>query len=134
MSLVYSATTRGVTVSVRTAFLEEQSDPDEGRFAWAYRIRIANESEVTVQLLKRTWHITDARGHVEVVHGEGVVGDQPVLEPGKHYEYQSGTPLATSSGVMVGLYHMIETHSGAPFDVQIPAFSLDLPNQARQLH
>lgn len=134
MSLIYSATTRGITVSVRTAYLEDESDPDEGRFAWAYRIRIANGGTVTVQLLKRTWHITDARGHVQVVHGDGVVGDQPVMEPGQSYEYQSGTPLPTSSGVMVGLYHMIETDTGTAFDIEIPAFSLDLPHQARQLH
>ncbi|WP_043837117.1 Co2+/Mg2+ efflux protein ApaG [Muricoccus aerilatus] len=124
----FTAITRGVRVTVRTFYLVDQSDPEEGRYVWAYRVRIGNEGRETVQLLKRTWHITDALGRTQHVHGDGVVGEQPVLEPGEVFEYTSGTPLATPSGFMQGRYHMITTASGEPFDVEIPAFSLDSPH------
>jgi len=87
-----------------------------------------------VQLLRRTWQITDARGKTQRVHGAGVVGEQPLLEPGESYEYTSGTPLDTPSGFMVGAYHMIATGSGETFDVAIPAFSLDSPHQVGRVH
>lgn len=130
----YSARTRGIEVTVRALFLEDQSDPDNASWVWAYQVRIANHGADTVQLLRRTWRITDARGRVQVVQGDGVVGEQPVLEPGETFEYTSGTPLATSSGIMVGAYHMIATVSGETFDAEIPPFSLDSPGTARQLH
>jgi ApaG protein len=87
-----------------------------------------------VRLLRRTWHITDARGRVQRVEGPGVVGKQPVLGPGETFEYTSGTPLETPSGFMTGAYHMIDLGSGTPFDIVIPAFSLDSPHQAGRLH
>ncbi len=134
MSGAYEATTRGIRVRVQTVFLEDQSDPDAGSWAWAYRVEIANLSGVTVQLLKRTWLITDARGQTQRVHGEGVVGEQPVLEPGESFAYTSGTPLATPSGFMRGAYHMIATATGEAFDALIPPFSLDSPQVPRALN
>jgi ApaG protein len=130
----YSATTHGIEVQVRSYYLEDQSDPDENHYVWAYRITIANHSRDTVQLLRRTWHITNARGRVQRVHGPGVIGEQPVLEPGEAFEYTSGTPLDTSSGFMTGTYHMVIPDSGEAFDIAIPAFSLDSPHQDTKLH
>jgi ApaG protein len=130
----YSQTTRAIAVTVRTSFLSEQSEPDENRFVWAYQIRIENKGNARVQLLRRTWHITDARGRVQRVEGPGVVGKQPVLGPGDAFEYTSGTPLETPSGFMTGAYHMVDIDTGAPFDVTVPAFSLDSPHQGGRLH
>lgn len=130
----FSSTTRGVAVTVRSLYLADQSRPDEGKFVWAYRVRIENRGEDTVQLLRRTWLITDARGRVHRVHGDGVVGQQPVLQPGAAFEYTSGTPLETASGFMTGAYHMVQVGSGEAFDVAIPAFSLDSPHQPGRLH
>ncbi|MGX9966217.1 Co2+/Mg2+ efflux protein ApaG [Roseomonas sp. F4] len=131
----FSEITRGVRVTVRSFYLEDQSEPERGHFVWAYRIAIANEGAETVQLLKRSWRITDAQGRVQQVHGEGVVGEQPVLAPGEQFEYTSGTPLPTPSGFMAGAYHMVVTKTGEPFDVAVPTFSLDSPHQpASRLH
>lgn len=134
MSGDYRAITGGIEVTVRTYFLEDQSDPEQGRWVWAYQVRIENQGRETVQLLRRTWRITDAHGRMQIVQGAGVVGEQPVLEPGDAFEYTSGTPLETSSGFMVGTYHMVRTASAQEFDVAIPAFSLDCPGQQTQLH
>jgi len=125
----YSATTRNIRVSVRAFYLADQSKPDQGQYVWAYRVVIANTGRETVQLLRRTWHITDGLGRTQTVQGAGVIGEQPVLEPGGRFEYTSGTPLATASGFMQGAYHMVVTNSGEAFDVAIPAFSLDSPHQ-----
>lgn len=134
MNPEYRSITDGIEVTVRTYFLEDQSDLEEGPWVWAYQVRISNQGRETVQLLRRTWRITDATGRMQVVQGAGVVGEQPVLEPGESFEYTSGTPLETSSGFMIGTYHMIATSSGHPFDVSIPAFSLDSPGQPARLH
>lgn len=131
---LFTAVTRDVRVSVRAFYLEDQSKPDESHFVWAYRVTIENHGAVTVQLLKRSWLITDAMGRTQQVHGPGVVGEQPVLEPGESFEYTSGTPLSTPSGFMRGTYHMVECDSGEPFDVAIPAFSLDSPLGGGALH
>lgn len=130
----YSKTTRAIAVTVRSSFLAEQSQPEENRFVWSYQVRIENRGEVRVQLLRRTWLITDARGRVQRVDGAGVVGKQPVLAPGEAFEYASGTPLETPSGFMMGSYHMVELDSGSPFEVAIPPFSLDSPHQGGRLH
>jgi ApaG protein len=130
----YARTTRDVTVSVRSFFLADQSRPDDGRFVWAYQVRIENQGRETVQLLRRTWQITDAQGRTQHVHGDGVVGEQPVIQPGSAFEYTSGTPLATPSGFMSGTYHMIDTASGEAFDAAIPPFSLDSPHQGGRVH
>lgn len=130
----YIATTRGIEVGVQTFYLDEQSDPARGSWAWAYRVRIANTGTETVQLLRRTWRITDAQGRVDVVEGPGVIGEQPVLRPGEVFEYTSGTPLRTASGFMQGTYHMTVTGTGERFDAAVPTFSLDSPHAARDLH
>ncbi len=130
---MYSQTTRQITINVHPTFLEDESSPEERRFIWAYTIRIENSGAETVQLLNRAWQITDANGKVEEVSGPGVVGEQPVLSPGESYEYTSGCPLATPSGIMVGSYEM-ETQGGERFDVAVPAVSLDSPHDTRQLH
>lgn len=124
--LLYSATTKDVNVQVRPIFLEDQSDPSDDHYVWAYQIKIENQSAQRVQLLRRHWQITDARGLVEVVDGDGVVGEQPVLEPGESFEYTSGAPLKTPSGFMMGHYQM-EASQGEFFEVEVPAFSLDSP-------
>ncbi len=134
MAADYRSVTNGVEVTVRTYFLEDQSNLDQGPWVWAYQVRITNRGRETVQLLRRTWRITDAHGRVQIVQGAGVIGEQPVLEPGEAFEYTSGTPLDTNSGIMLGAYHMIATASGQPFDVTIPAFSLDSPGERTQLH
>jgi ApaG protein len=130
----YSRITRNVRVSVRSFFLADQSQPDENHFVWAYRVKIENQGAEPVQLLRRTWQITDARGRTQHVHGSGVVGEQPLLEAGESFEYTSGTPLDTPTGFMVGSYHMIVPSSGESFDVEIPAFSLDSPHQSGRIH
>jgi ApaG protein len=130
----YTAITRGIRIRVRSFYLADQSNPDESKFVWAYRIRIENEGKETVQLRKRTWLITDGRGRTQRVHGDGVIGQQPVLEPGENFEYTSGTPLDTPSGFMTGTYHMVATVTGEVFDVAIPAFSLDSPHQQGGVH
>lgn len=122
------AVTRNIAVSVETRFLENESDPAENYFVWAYRITIENKGDETVQLLTRHWQITDAMGRLHEVRGEGVIGEQPVLVPGAAYTYSSGTPLGTASGFMRGSYGM-QTHDGARFDIEVPAFSLDSPHE-----
>ena len=130
----YSKTTRGIRISVRSFYLEDQSNPEDNHFVWAYRVKIENNGRESVQLLRRTWQITDAHGRTQHVHGAGVVGEQPLLEPGESFEYTSGTPLDTPSGFMVGAYHMVAPTSGENFDVAIPAFSLDSPHQSGRVH
>ncbi len=134
MAQAFEAVTQGITVRVQVFYLAEQSEPDAAAYKWAYHVTIINAGAATVQLLRRSWHITDAHGRVQHVHGEGVVGQQPVLHPGEMYEYTSGTPLATPSGFMTGQYHMQALPSGDAFDIAIPAFSLDSPHQNTSLH
>src|SRR5579864_2203224 len=123
---MYEKVTRAIHVSVRPYYLAEQSSPDEDHFVWAYKVNIANNGPETVQLLNRHWRITDKFGRLHEVNGPGVVGEQPVLKPGESYEYTSGCPLGTPSGIMVGSYEMTTT-TGERFDIEIPAFSLDSP-------
>jgi ApaG protein len=130
---MYSETTRSIKVTVKPIYLEDQSSPGDNHYVWAYQVRIENRGRETVQLLRRYWRITDGLGRVQEVRGAGVVGEQPVLEPGESFEYTSGTPLATPSGIMVGRYEM-ETRGGECFEVAIPAFSLDSPHQPIQLN
>jgi ApaG protein len=130
---MYSQTTRDITVTVLPIYLDDQSDPAESRYVWAYQVRIENNGAATVQLLRRHWVITDALGRVQEVRGSGVVGEQPVLRPGDAYEYTSGTPLPTPSGIMVGTYEM-EDEDGSAFDIAIPAFSLDSPHEKPRLN
>ncbi len=124
---MYTAITKDIKVSVKPVYLEGQSTPDERHFVWAYQVKIENQSEATVQLINRYWKITDALGRVQEVRGEGVVGEQPVLKPGQSFEYTSGTPLPTSSGIMLGRYEMVK-ETGERFEIDVPAFSLDIPS------
>ena len=130
---MYTATTRNITVRVQPQFLAEQSDPVSDQYVWLYTINIENGGTEAVQLLNRHWIITNAVGHVEEVQGPGVVGEQPVLQPGDSFQYTSGCPLRTPSGMMVGTYEMVGS-GDERFDIDIPAFSLDSPHQARQLN
>ena len=122
----HSATTKDVTVRVAVSFLPEQSEPAKGRWFWAYHVRIENEGERAVQLVSREWTIGDGRGAIQEVQGEGVVGEQPVIEPGGSFDYVSGCPLATSSGWMEGRYQMVSS-DGRVFAVAIPRFPLTAP-------
>lgn len=130
---MYTASTLDIEVTVEPFYLADQSDPDENRYVWGYRVVIANHSSRSVQLRTRYWHITDEFGRIDEVSGQGVVGEQPVLHPGDSYEYQSGCPLDAPSGVMRGRYGMV-AEDGTAFDVEIPAFSLDRPDVARTLN
>lgn len=122
----HAETTCGVTVRVSVSYLPEQSEPTRGRWFWAYHIRLENAGDRTVQLLSRHWIITDGRGARHTVEGEGVVGEQPLIEPGASFDYVSGCPLATSSGAMQGSYRMVDD-SGTTFDIAIPRFALHAP-------
>jgi len=120
-------------VTVKPMYLEEQSAPIDNHYVWAYQVHIENTGAEPVQLLNRHWQITDSLGRVQEVRGAGVVGEQPRLGPGESFEYTSGTPLPTPSGIMVGSYEMV-TDDGRRFEVAIPAFSLDSPHQPVQLN
>jgi ApaG protein len=130
---MYEAVTKGIRVRVKPEYLEEESTPADSRYVWAYTIDIINEGSETVQLKTRLWRITDASGRTEEVRGPGVVGETPVLEPGESFQYTSGCPLTTPSGIMVGTYQMT-TQAGGRIDVAIPAFSLDSPHGRRSLN
>jgi ApaG protein len=122
----HATTTRGVTVRVSVSYLPEQSEPARGRWFWAYHIRLENDGAQAVQLLTRHWIITDGRGARHSVEGEGVVGEQPLIEPGASFDYVSGCPLATPTGAMQGSYRMIAA-DGDTFDADIPRFPLHAP-------
>ncbi len=130
---MYMQDTDGIEVTVKPIYLEEQSQPGEQHYVWAYHIHIENKSDHTVQLLKRQWKITDALGSVEKIDGDGVVGERPTLIPGESYEYVSGAPLKTPSGIMEGAY-LMETEDGRLMEVSIPAFSLDSPHEIASVH
>ena len=122
-----------VIVNVEPTYLEDHSDPSENTYLWAYKVRITNYSQSSVKLISRHWKIFDSNGSHREVKGEGVVGEQPVLEPGDEFEYTSGTPLKTNSGIMSGSYQMQDLQ-GKIFDVNIPPFSLDIPDKKRNLN
>ncbi|WP_420550093.1 Co2+/Mg2+ efflux protein ApaG [Curvivirga sp.] len=130
---MYEAVTQDIKVSVEPIYLEDQSSPENGHYVWAYSVKIENNGQNQVQLINRHWKITDAMGRSQEVRGAGVVGEQPVLDPGESYEYTSGTPLPTPSGFMHGAYEM-ETPTGDMLEIKIPAFSLDSPYEPRQVH
>jgi ApaG protein len=122
----HSATTRDVTVRVSVSFLPEQSEPTRGRWFWAYHVRVENGGAAAVQLMSREWTISDGRGGRHEVKGEGVVGEQPVIEPGGSFDYVSGCPLTTPTGWMEGRYRMV-AEDGRAFAVAIPRFPLVAP-------
>jgi ApaG protein len=115
-----------ISVDVETAFLDDQSDPKDNRYVFSYTITIRNEGHLPAKLLSRHWVITDANGKVQEVRGEGVVGEQPHLQPGQGFRYSSGTIIETPVGAMEGTYFMV-TDDGQQFDAPIPAFRLAMP-------
>tara|TARA_B100000674_G_scaffold106569_1_gene78213 strand:- start:97 stop:489 length:393 start_codon:yes stop_codon:yes gene_type:complete len=130
---MYTQTTKKINITVKPYYLEDQSEPEDQHFVWAYKVIIDNQGNEKVQLVNRYWRIIDANGSMQEVRGKGVVGEQPVLNPGETFEYTSGTPLTTSSGFMEGTYEM-QSSSGDKFDVQIPKFSLDNPFDINQIN
>ena len=130
---MYTKTTNSINITVNPYYLEDQSEPEEQHYVWAYQVTINNMGKESVQLKNRFWKIIDSNGSKKEVSGEGVVGEQPVLQPGEKFEYTSGTPLSTPSGFMEGYYEM-EKRNGDKFDVTIPLFSLDSPHTANKLN
>ena len=125
----HAATTEGITVRVAVNFLPDQSRIAAGKWVWAYHIRIENDGPLAVQLMTRHWRITDGRGMVNLVEGEGVVGEQPLLTTGQSHDYVSGCPLATPHGSMDG-YYTFRREDGAVIEAAIPYFSLAAPATA----
>ena len=115
-----------IRINVATSYVDDQSEPDLDRYVFAYTITISNDGDVPATLLSRHWVITDANGKVQEVNGDGVVGEQPHLNPGERFRYSSGAVLETPVGAMQGLYRM-ETDGGASFDAPIAAFTLAVP-------
>ena len=130
---MYTKTTNSINITVNPYYLEDQSEPDEHHFVWAYQVTINNLGKESVKLKNRYWKIIDSNGTQQEVRGEGVVGEQPVLNPGEKFEYTSGTPLSTPSGFMEGHYEM-ENKDGLKFEVYIPQFSLDSPFTSKKLN
>jgi ApaG protein len=126
MTTTSEALTRGIRVKVRAHYVSEHSSPDRGLWFFVYTVRIENEGDERAQLLSRHWVITDANGKVEEVQGPGVIGEQPVIDPGEHFEYISACPLSTPFGSMSGTYQMV-TPRGDLFDVEIAPFALSEP-------
>jgi ApaG protein len=125
---MYQATTKAIKVTVEPEFMADRSEPERGQYFWAYTVEISNGGESAVQLKRRHWIITDARGSVHEVKGAGVIGEEPIIEPGSSFRYTSGCPLETSDGFMKGHYGMIG-EDGEAFEVEIPSFSLHLPSR-----
>lgn len=118
--------TRGIAVRVAVSYLAEQSNPETARWFWSYHVRIENGSDRSIQLLARSWKILDGHGTIHEVHGEGVVGETPLIPPGGSFDYVSGCPLDTRGGSMSGFYHMVD-EDGTVFDIGIPQFALLAP-------
>ena len=121
------ALTRGIHVEVQSVFVPERSDPDDGQWFFAYRVRITNRGSETTRLVSRHWIIIDAHGRVEEVRGPGVVGEQPLIRPGEAFEYTSSCPLRTANGTMHGSYQMVRPHDASTFDAEIAPFALGEP-------
>ena len=130
---IYQQRTRSIHISVESFYVDDQSSPASNRFVFGYRVQIDNQGDEAVQLMSRYWQIIDSLGRTTEVEGDGVVGEQPLIEPGDQFEYTSGTPLTTPSGVMTGHYQMV-TASGETFDADIPAFSLDAPGAQMRMN
>jgi len=130
---MYEEITRDIRVVVEPSFLDDQSEPEDGRYIWAYRVTIENRGREPVQLISRYWRITDSRGRTREVRGSGVIGEQPTIEPGRSFEYTSGAPLDTPSGFMTGTYRM-RSRRGESFEIGIPMFALDSPYEDRRVH
>ncbi len=125
----HAAMTDGITVRIAVSYLPEQSQPETGKWFWVYHVRLENGLDEVVQLKTRHWRITDARGMVNMVEGEGVVGEKPVLAPGEAHDYVSGCPLATPHGSMEGFF-TFEREDGTLLEARIPYFPLAAPATA----
>lgn len=121
--------TGDVVVRVQPDYLHDESSPKDNRYIWAYTVEIENLSGSALKVVERMWNINDSRGHAQCVRGDGVVGEQPVLQPGETFRYTSGAPLSAPSGMMHGTYKMTD-EEGEMFEVSIPLFALDSPDQA----
>jgi ApaG protein len=130
---MYRAVTRDIEVTVEPNFLPERSSVEKPQYFWSYTVIITNTGAETVQLRTRHLIITDAMGRSQEHRGKGVVGEQPVLAPGQHYKYTSAVPLPTASGFMTGRYEMVSAN-GEQFEIEVPTFSLDSPDNKRVLH
>ena len=130
---MYSKTTKKINITVKPYYLEDQSEPEDQHYVWAYKVTIDNQGNEKVQLVNRHWKIIDANGTLQEVRGKGVVGEQPIIQPGDEFEYTSGTPLKTSSGLMHGSYQM-QDFKGRMFEILIPPFSLDIPDKKKKLN
>ena len=128
---MYEQETDGFVVRVEPNFLPQESAPDEGRFVWSYTIEIENRSEDAAQLVARFWRITDETGFTQEVRGAGVVGQQPVIPPGRSFRYTSACPLGAPSGVMMGAYSMERVDDRSGFDIAVPLFALESPYNTR---
>lgn len=131
--MMYRSTTRNIEVEVEPFYLPDRSDPENSRYVWGYRVTIVNSSDQSVQLMSRYWRITDGVGRTEEVRGPGVVGEQPELGPGDSFQYTSGCPLRTPSGFMGGTYTM-RGEDDEQFEVEIPAFSLDISDRPQSVN
>jgi ApaG protein len=123
---LYEAVTGGITIRVRPKFLHDESEPGQSRFMWAYTVEVENGTERAWTIMRRHWRIIDSAGRLQVVDGEGVIGQTPTLGPGERFSYTSGAPLATPSGMMSGTYDLVG-EDGEEMVATIPAFSLDSP-------
>lgn len=130
---MYNRTTHNIKITVLPQYLEEHSAPEDQHYVWAYTIQLENLGDETVKLLNRHWKITDGNGQLQEVRGAGVIGKQPILNPGEKFEYTSGAALKTPSGIMVGTYQMT-SDKGDLFDIDIPAFSLDCPHELKRVN
>ncbi len=130
---MYEQETAGMIVRVDPQFLPQESRPADSRYVWAYTIEIENRRPDPVQLISRFWRITDENGTTQEVRGDGVIGQQPVIEPGESFTYTSAAPLAAPSGVMMGAYSM-QRQNGEAFDINVPLFALDSPNNSRRVN
>lgn len=131
--MAWRETTDGIEISVEPHFLEDRSDPERELYVWSYRVRITNHRSRCIQLTHRRWRVTDSRGGVQKVDGIGVVGETPVIQSGDCYEYVSGVPLPTPSGLMGGAY-VFAVEDGATLEAKIPTVSLDSPHDRRTLN
>ena len=130
---MYEETTQDITVRVEPDYLEEQSNPSDNRYVWAYTVEIENGRTTQVQLIERYWQIADSRGQCQEVRGDGVVGQTPVLKPGETFRYTSGAPLSAPSGMMRGTYSL-QTPDGTSFEVIIPTFLLESPHETQRMN
>lgn len=131
---MYSKSTHNVKVTVHPTYTEESSSPAQGHYVWQYTVCIENDSKHILQLVTRCWQVIDADGFMQKINGKGVIGKQPTLSPNEKFEYTSQVQLSSPSGIMLGSYQMVIQETNEELDIDIPAFSLDIPNTIVALH